>query len=464
MSLIEKVKLRFADPKERVASISVAAAVFLVGVKLAVGLLTNSLGILSEALHSGLDLVAAVITCYAVISANKPPDQEHQFGHGKYENFSALAEALLLLGTSAWIIVESVHRIRFHLSDAVHVDWTGFAVMGLSILINLWRSRALYKAARKYNSQALEADALHFASDVYSSVVVIAGLAFVALGYPLADPLAALGVAGFVLIATVQLGRRTIDALIDKAPPGLADQIRQKAETVEGVRCEGVRTRTAGARTFVNLVISLDRSLGLESSHHIAGQVKAAVAGLLPDADVLVHVNPRENPDEDLAGKIRLIGQREKGITGLHKIEARQVAGQTVVDLHVEIAPATSVGDAHDLVSRFEDDVQRELGVHEVNTHIETRPTLPAIEEDVTDNADLVERIQRVVALFADVKDCHHVTLRRSGGELSVNLHCGIAPTETVGRAHELSTQIERAIRADLKSAGRITIHIEPAP
>ncbi len=218
------------EEKVRVAFSSLLAAVFLTLTKLVVGLITQSLGILSEAAHSAFDLGAAAITYFTVKVSDKPADEGHHYGHGKFENLSALIEAILLLLTCGWIIYESFKRLIFK-SVEIQVTPLSFAVMILAILIDLSRSTILSRVAKKYQSQALEADALHFRSDIYSSSVVILGLICVRIGFPVADPLAALGVALLVIYASARLSKRTIDILLDRAPEGLEQKVR---EVVEG--------------------------------------------------------------------------------------------------------------------------------------------------------------------------------------------------------------------------------------
>ncbi len=233
------------------------AAVGLTAFKLIVGLLTNSLGILAEAAHSGLDLVAAAITYFAVRVSDKPPDTSHHFGHGKVENFSALFETLLLLATSGWIIYEAIDRLLFNPARVEASIWS-FVVMATSIIIDINRSKMLYKAARKYNSQALEADALHFSTDIWFSSVVILGLIGVTLARFLphldwmhaADSVAALVVAVIVIYVSGQLGWRTISALLDTAPKRMAEKIEQAAAGIKGVvDAHAVRIRPSGAHS-----------------------------------------------------------------------------------------------------------------------------------------------------------------------------------------------------------------------
>lgn len=290
--------------KSLAALSSVGAAVFLTGLKIVVGLLSGSLGILAEAAHSGLDLAAAVVTLIAVRAASKPPDRGHAYGHGKVENLSAMIETLLLLATCTWIIVKSIQRL---LSGNVDVDasiWT-FAVMAVSIIVDYSRSRMLYRVAAKHRSQALEADALHFSTDIWSSAVVILGLAGVraAQAYPAlgflkeADAVAALVVAGIVVFVSAQLGMRTIQGLLDASPVGAAEKIKARVEALDGVfDCHAVRVRHSGPHYFVDLHVTMDGNLPLHTAHDLTEQVEQVVNEMLPGADVTVHPEPRLVP------------------------------------------------------------------------------------------------------------------------------------------------------------------------
>lgn len=288
--------------KRSAALSSVVAAIGLTTFKLIVGILTNSLGILAEAAHSGLDLVAAGMTYFAVRTSDKPPDDAHNFGHGKIENLSALFETLLLLLTSAWIIYEAVNRLFFHPAK-VDASFWAFIVMGASIFIDITRSRILYKAARKYNSQALEADALHFSTDIWSSSVVILGLLGIVLSKYLpgiswmkeADSLAAMVVAVIVVYVSAQLGWRTISALLDTAPKGMAEKVEQAALSVNGViNAHDIRIRTSGAHHFIDLHIFMDGDMPIREAHAATEVIEEKVRAIVPDADVTVHMEPAE--------------------------------------------------------------------------------------------------------------------------------------------------------------------------
>jgi cation diffusion facilitator family transporter len=286
--------------KNMAALNSVAAAFLLTSLKVVVGLLSGSMGILAEAAHSGLDLVAAIVTCFAVRAASKPPDRDHAYGHGKVENLSALVETLLLLATCAWIMHESIHRLT---TQHVQVDasiWA-FAVMGISIVVDTTRSRMLYRVAAKHRSQALEADALHFSTDVWSSAVVVLGLVGVKLAgwYPglsfllQADAVAALMVAGIVVVVSGRLGLRTIQGLLDSSPPGMDEQVRSAVAAMDGViDCHAVRVRHSGPYYFVDLHITVDGEQSLRAAHELTERVEQAVEAILPGVDVTVHPEP----------------------------------------------------------------------------------------------------------------------------------------------------------------------------
>ncbi len=291
--------------KKNVALSSVVAAVFLTTMKLVVGLLTLSLGILAEAAHSGLDLIAAVVTFLAVRVSGRPPDSEHHYGHGKVENLSALIETLLLLATCAWIIYEAVNRLFFEDVVVEATPWA-FAVMAVSIIVDFTRSRALMRAAKKHGSQALEADALHFSTDIWSSCVVIVGLGGIRLGDALAashpsaaewlfraDAIAALGVSVIVIYVSYRLGRRTIAVLMDRAPEGMSTSVRQAMAKLPGVSdVRQVRVRQSGPLTFVDLVLSVKADTSVERAHGIAAEAENTVHQLVPKSDVMVHVEP----------------------------------------------------------------------------------------------------------------------------------------------------------------------------
>jgi len=280
--------------KKKVALISVFAAIFLTGSKLIVGLVTGSLGILSEALHSGLDLVAAVITYFTVRISDRPADQRHHYGHGKTENFSAFIETILLVITCVWILYEAINRL---VSGNTHIEinaWS-YIVVVTSIVVDVARSRALYKVARKHNSQALEADALHFSTDIWSSAVVLFGLICANFGFFFADSVAALVVAMIVLLVSYKLGKKAIDVLLDRAPIKYVDLVTEALEEASEIKqYHNLRIRTAGADTFIKVNIHLDPLLSLQQVHEICDKIEQEIGSRIIRSEVFIHAEPQD--------------------------------------------------------------------------------------------------------------------------------------------------------------------------
>jgi cation diffusion facilitator family transporter len=460
--------------KKKAAANSVLAALGLTGMKLVVGLVSGSLGILAEAAHSGLDLVAALVTFIAVSVSDRPADESHPYGHGKVENFSALIETVLLFLTCAWIIYEAVRRMFFRAVDVNPSLWT-FLVVIIAIMIDVSRSRMLYRAAKKHRSQALEADALHFSTDVWSSAVVLGGLGVVWVGRKVlpghagllnrADAVAALGVAFIVLFVSYRLGKRTIDVLLDSAPKGLKEKIAVAADEVEGVlRAGKVRLRQSGAQTFVDMNIEVDRNLSIERTHAIAESVEARIQALVPGADVVIHTDPRESERETMARRIRAIAERNQ--IPVHNISVHEDHGEIHVDLHLEVDDHLLLHQAHDLATHIEQDLRADIpAIRRVNTHIESRGTGVGSGQDVTaEQGPLVERIRVITEAIAGRACCHNVLVRRQGDRFAISLHCGFDRNAPVIEAHRLSSRIEEVLKKEIPKIEHVLIHTEPEP
>ncbi len=453
---------------------SMVAAMFLTGMKLAVGLLTNSLGILSEAAHSGLDLVAAAVTLLAVRVSDRPPDREHPYGHGKVENLSALLETLLLFVTCGWIVYEAVRRLITPV--AVEASVWSFLVMGASIAIDLSRSRALRRMAEKHKSQALEADALHFSTDVLSSGVVIAGLAAVWLGGWLrehglpgadwlikADAVAALGVAGIVIWISFRLGRRTVDVLIDRASRELTARIEEAVRgAIGGGKLRRLRLRQSGAVTFVDMTLDVPRSASLEEAHRFATAAEEAVIGICPRADVLVHVDPAVKDEHSVVERVGYAAAKHN--LGVHGIRVYDVRGRLSITMHIEVLEDLTLGEAHGRVTEFERSLRQEIPeVGEIVTHIEPVGDAEVHRRAVKAGSEAVHRaVVDLPRKVPGVKDCHSITIHREGKELSVSFHCLVNPELPIGKAHRMAEELEASLRKDLPGLGRVVIHVEP--
>jgi cation diffusion facilitator family transporter len=280
--------------KKKAALTSIIAAVFLTSMKFVVGILTSSLGILSEALHSLLDLLAAVITFVSVSISDKPADKEHQYGHGKIENLSAFFESILLVVTCIWIIYEAISRLISG-NIAIQVTVWSYLVVLTAMAVDFGRSRILFRVAKRNNSQALEADAIHFSTDILSSGVVLLGLICANFGYHKADAISALGVAVIVLSISYRLGKRAIDVLLDKVPEGLTEKIESELKSNKDIVCyHNLKVRVAGPDTFVEINVHLHPHTDLETAHGVCNKIEKDMSSLIPRCTTIVHAEPDE--------------------------------------------------------------------------------------------------------------------------------------------------------------------------
>jgi cation diffusion facilitator family transporter len=454
--------------KRAVAGNSVLAALAITGLKIVVGVTTGSLGILSEAAHSGLDLVAAVVTFFSVRVSDKPADADHQYGHGKVENFSAFIETGLLLLTCVWIISESFKRLFLHRVE-IEPSMAAFFVMFLSIAIDTWRSRALGRIASKYDSQALEADALHFSTDVWSSSVVILGLALVEIGrfYGVewlrqADPIAALFVAGVVVYVSWRLARKTIDALLDAAPAGVRNQILGKVGEVGGVlEVERIRIRRAGNRYFADVSVGLARNFTFQRSEQVAAEVTERVHEVLPDADVMVHSVPRARRSENIFDRVRGVATRNN--FNVHDVSVQDLNGQLHVEQHLELDEQLTMKQAHDEVTRLETEIRNEVPeISTILTHIESEPATIETGEQIVREPELERRLKNIVPEFPEVLDVHEFQFKRVRERLYVSCHCTLPDDMPLSRVHDVQTALEIRFKHDAPELFRVLIHPEP--
>jgi cation diffusion facilitator family transporter len=454
--------------KRAVAGNSVLAAIAITTLKIIVGISTGSLGILSEAAHSALDLIAALITFFSVRVSDKPADAEHQYGHGKVENFSAFLETGLLLLTCLWIVYEAVRRLFFRHVE-IEPSVAAFLVMFVSMAVDWWRSRALGRIALKYDSQALEADALHFSTDIWSSGVVILGLALVMAGrrYGVAwlrdaDPVAALFVAGVVVYVSWRLARKTIDALLDAAPPGVRSRIISAVYQVDGVlEVDHARIRRAGNRYFADLSIGLSRNVTFQRSEQMADAVTGAVHRILPDADVMVHSIPRAHRAENIFDRIRAVATRHN--FNVHDVSVQDLAGRLHVEQHLELDERLSLKDAHDRVTVLEAEIRGDVPeITSILTHIESEPATIEAGDEVVRDARLEKRLTAIAREFPDILDMHDVAIKRVRGRLYVSCHCTLSDEMPLSRVHDIQTELEIRFKQEAPELFRVLIHPEP--
>jgi cation diffusion facilitator family transporter len=449
--------------KKSIALSSVFAGLGLTGMKLIVGLSTNSLGILSEAAHSGLDLLAALITYIAVSVSDKPPDKDHQYGHGKTENISALFETVLLVATCGWIIWEGVGRL---ITGSAHVEATiwSFGVIVVSIAVDFSRSRALSRVAKKYRSQALEADALHFSSDIWSSLTVLAGLVFVSFGYTSVDAIAALAVAVMVLVVSYRLARRTIDALMDRVPDGLAQQIEDKIKTVDGVQeVRSLRVRMSGSKAFVDATVGLRRTMPFARAHRIVDDIERTVQAIHPQVDVTVHPEPMQTEDESILDRVRMI-VTEKGLPPPHNLEVHRSGGGYFIDFDVEYKKGNTFVEAHALASEIEEQIRQEIpSVEKVTIHLEEYLAAPGEPLHATeDEQALCRAIENLILRDRRVIACADISVLRHASDYHITLTCRIDSARTLEEVHQIIAEVETKLYQSFGQVRRFTIHAEP--
>lgn len=457
------MEVKASIEKQKAAISSVVAAVFLTAFKLVVGLMTGSLGILSEAAHSGLDLVAAAMTYFAVKIADKPADREHTYGHGKFENLSALFETLLLLVTCGWIIYEAINRIFFH-EVHIEVNFWSFAVIITAIVIDYSRSRILFKAAKKYNSQALEADALHFSTDILSSSVVIIGLIGAGLGFHKADAFAALVVSGIVIWISLRLGKRTIDMLTDKVPDvNLIEKVKEEVMKIDGVvNCRNVRIRQSGSKSFVDMVVDIKRTLPFEHAHQVMNLVEERIKQIIPNVDIVIHAEPIETDDETVIDKVRMI-LVGSGMSA-HNIEVQKVGDKYFVDLHLECGSKQTLEEAHEVANQIEKKIKEKIpNVDKISIHIDEESDMIKETQIVNDRCDeMIQKILKIARSHNGVIDCKDVTVMEIDGKYKVTMNCILDNSLSLTEAHEIATTIENQIYLDIKEVSKVIVHAEP--
>jgi cation diffusion facilitator family transporter len=454
------------DIKERVALTSIAASGGLTVAKAVVGLASGSLGILSEAGHSLVDFGATVLTYFAVRASGRPADAEHHYGHGKVESLAALAETALLFLLSGVVIWEAVQRLIGHEPTAVAATPWAFAVIVISIVVDFFRARLLYRVARESSSEALEADALHFGSDMWSSIAVLIGLIGVAWGHPWADAVAAIVVAIFICVAGWRLGRRTIDSLTDTAPAGAAEHITRIAMRVRRVvDVERVRARAVGNRLFVDVVVAVSRTLPFDQAAAVKDDVAGAIAAEIPEAEATVTTVPRALDNETVLERVMLIARNLA--LAVHHVTVHAIEGRLAVALDLEVDGELSLGAAHEIASALEAAVREELGpTVEVETHIEPLQARGLAGRDA--GAARVEEVRAALAELAlelgPIREVHDVRVRVTGDGEIVNFHCHVDPSLTVDAVHHMVDEVERALRRRWPSIKRVIGHAEPRP
>jgi len=517
--LLEKGKSTLEE-KVRVAVISIIASASLTILKFAIGSWTNSLGILSESMHSGLDFIAALMTLYAIRIVIKPPDRKYTYGYAKFESISSLAEIILLFAVASWVFYEGLERLLSPEKIQPEITILSFLVMFVSIAVDFGRSRALYKAARKYGSQALEADGLHFKTDMISSAIVVVGLSLVLFfDVPDADAYAAIAVAGMIVYTSLGLGRRTLDVLLDRAPLGVYHQVVESVSGLEGVnRPHDIRIRKMGPETLIDMHIEVPRTFTHDRAHRVATTVEEKVRQILPNSDVLVHVDATEYSNETIVDRIRLIAAETDGIRNVHSIYMSKIVPSSVetaadrekmggmksnprlnnsssnkelkeendddpqllvqplsishlhLYLDVQMNPELDLNAAHAIIESFEIRLKNEIPqIRNVTTHIEIEASddVSIVGIEKTLSRSYTEQIRKIALSVDRVNDCKDVSVVDVNGEQHITLTISIKArmendSTSLAEAHRIATYVQNLIIRQTGST-RVVVHTEPS-
>ena len=447
------------NPQRRTALVSVLAAVALVALKLGTGLATHSLGLVSEALHSGTDLVAALLTFFAVGVAGRPADVQHAYGHGKAEHLAALAEGGILVLASLFISWRAIARLAGSADTHVNAAWYAFAVIGIVLAVDAARTLVSWRASRRYRSAALASNAIHFASDFAGTTAVLVGLVLVRAGYHDADAVAALFVAALVLLAAARLMRRNVDVLMDRAPAE-AQEAARDAIAGTGVQLRRLRMRQAAGQHFADVVIGVSPGAAVGQGHAAADAVERAVQLALPEADVVVHVEPATG-DTGIRERAHAAALDVPRVREIHNVSVLDVPGGTELSLHLKLPGDLSLEEAHQVATAVERAIVDAVPeVDSVQTHLEPLAETGAGREAHNIDAQR-ESVTRIVLEATGAPPRESRFLRTDEG-LVAFLTLGLDPNVPLSEAHARASEIEERIRAERPEIADVIVHTEP--
>jgi cation diffusion facilitator family transporter len=464
----DKDAKRVTAEKSSAALASVFAACAMTALKVVTGVLTGSLGMLSDAAHSGIDLLGAGLTFFSVRISGKPADEDHTYGHGKIENLSAFVETGLMVISCLWITYEAVDRIFFHPTTIKLSPWP-FAVLLTSIAVDYWRSNQLLRVARLHGSAALEADALHFASDIWATLAVLLGLTATWIGKSFhldwlryADPVAAIAVSILILRFSWELASKTIAVLLDSAPADTRQRMMDEVGRTDGVlSVDQARVRRAGTSYFADLTLSLSRHLTFQHTEDLVREATDAVQRVIPGADVVIRTVPRENAAESVFDKVRAVASRNNVV--LHDVSVQSVDGRFHVEQHIEVDETMHLRQAHDFVRRVEDEIRNEVPqIASVLTHIESEPSTIELPVSLERDRLIESQLRGAARHFPEVLDIHDVIVGRVGDRIHVSCHCTLPDALEMQRVHEVITGLEDQFKLESPEVHRVLIHPEP--
>jgi len=453
--------------KMRVAKISLFAALFIVAIKGLASYMSGSIGVLSELFHSSTDLVATLATLLSIRFSTKPPDKDYNYGRDKIESFSALFQVGILVLMCAYLIYESIDRIITPVE--IHLNIFVFAAILICIFIDIQRSKALMKVAKETHSQALEADSLHFSSDVLSSIVVLIGMVFSYFKwFHLADPISALIVSMIIIITTFGLSKKAIGSLLDRVPDGFQESIAEKIMSIKGIEgIKSLRLRGSGSKVFVDAIIQIGRTKSFSMTHDLMDMAERLIKESFPNTDVVIHSEPIETESETLNEKIRMV-VNDSGFK-CHDIFSHRIKDEIFSELHVEIENTNDLIQAHDIITELEAKILERIPlIKKVKIHLDEPSEILFDTIDITEQSnDLIDNINKVLDKEDKIEDYGDIKIVNSAGKIRVSLSCSFKKQYTFDEVHDVVTILESKLYLNIKelypNLSNVIIHAEPS-
>lgn len=455
--------------KIRVALNSLYAAVIITVIKILAAYFSGSLGVLSEVFNSGIDIFVCLVTILSIKYSSRPPDKDHNYGHEKVENFSALFQVFILFITASYILYEAALRLFAHREYEVKVNIWIFLALIISMIIDVYRARILKKVARDTKSNALEADALHFSSDILSSGVVIIGLILVYFNISkTADTIAALIVTGVIIYLGFKLSKKSIDSLMDRVPEGMYEKVKYETLLIKGVEdIKSIRIRSSGSKIYIDMVILISRLVPFSKAHDIMDSVERKITDLLDNADVVIHSEPIETKSETINDKIRMI------VNGFglkcHDIFSHRIDNEIYSELHIEVDKTNDLTKAHSLITEIEEKIISEIDViSHLKIHIDEPSDIVFDTRDITKNSnEIIREVNNILEECSDVISSSDIQVISTNGKIRISLNCVFNYIHSFDEVHDIVTVLESKIYLNLKEnhpkLANVIIHAEPS-
>jgi len=445
------------------AAFSVAVSVVLVVIKILVAYFSNSIGVFSEALNNGLDLVTVLIAFMAVRIAIKPPDSDHTYGHGKYENLSAAIELAIISVLSVYIIYRSIDRIISR-DFQINLNNYVFAVLAFSIVLNLARVFILGRAARKYRSSVFEAGFLNYMSDIASSVIVILGLVFVQAGFPLADPIASIIVAAIVLVFSLRLSIKVLRSLLDYIPAEVTSKIRKALASIDDIKkVNELRIHEVGNTKFINIEAAIDKNIYLSRAEKVKKQVRDAIEKLFPGSRTILELKTELSRD-NVTSRVKEIVLDNHDIEDIHNISIYDIGDRIDISLHIMMKKHLRLSQTEVVTRHLEEEIKKNIpGLRSIYIHIEDNMVRQAFIDITSESRGLISKTKNVISEYIDPDTCHNFTILKCGKKYSIAFHCRLNQELKIDQAHGIITSVEGLIRENISNIGDLAIHVEPS-